>query len=194
MAGKIVDREETEFGIRTVAFDKDKGFLLNGKPYEIQGTCNHQDHAGVGSALPDALQYFRIDKLKEMGCNAYRTSHNAPTAELLDACDRLGMLVMDENRLLGSDEREHGEVRDSRFCATATIPASVIWSICNEESLQDEPQVATASARRWKQFVKAVSTPPGPSLAAESVGDVYTGLTGTLDVRGWNYHPGRRDG
>src|SRR5207247_1744615 len=73
--GKLMDRVETEFGIRTVAFDTEKGFLLNGQPYTIKGTCNHQDHAGVGSALPDALQYFRIKKLKEMGSNAYRTSH-----------------------------------------------------------------------------------------------------------------------
>ncbi|MGA2869781.1 MAG: sugar-binding domain-containing protein, partial [Verrucomicrobiota bacterium] len=75
----VVDRKETEFGIRTVAFDKDKGFLLNGQPYELKGTCNHQDMAGVGAALPDALQYFRIAKLKEFGDNAYRTSHNPPT-------------------------------------------------------------------------------------------------------------------
>ena len=102
-AGKVTDQLTTELGIRTVAFDPDKGFLLNGKPYVIKGTCNHQDHAGVGSALPDRLQYYRVAKLKEMGSNAYRTAHNPPTPELLEACDRLGMLVMDENRLLGSD-------------------------------------------------------------------------------------------
>src|SRR5439155_10305278 len=68
--GQVVDRVETEFGIRTFAFDPDKGFFLNGKPYVIKGTCNHQDHAGVGSALPDRLQYFRVERLKEFGCNA----------------------------------------------------------------------------------------------------------------------------
>ncbi len=88
--GAVVDRVETSFGVRTVRFDAEKGVFLNGKHYEIQGTCNHQDHAGVGSALPDALQYWRIAKLKEMGANAYRTSHNPPTPELLDACDKLG--------------------------------------------------------------------------------------------------------
>jgi beta-galactosidase len=101
--GKVVDRVITPFGIRTVAFDANQGFLLNGKPYEIHGTCNHQDHAGVGAAIPDALQVFRVKKLKEFGCNAIRTSHNPPTPELLDACDRLGMLVLDESRLMGSD-------------------------------------------------------------------------------------------
>jgi beta-galactosidase len=125
--GKIVDRKETEFGIRTVAFDPNEGFLLNGKHYEIQGTCNHQDAAGVGVALPDALEYFRVAKLKEMGCNAYRTSHNAPNPELLEACDRLGMLVLDENRLFGSDpanlERQKSDRSRSqssqRFCLVA---------------------------------------------------------------------------
>ena len=75
--GKVVDRQETEFGIRTVGFDKDKGFLLNGKPYVLKGTCNHQDMAGVGAALPDALQYFRIAKLKELG---QRLPHRAQSA------------------------------------------------------------------------------------------------------------------
>ena len=100
----VVDRKETEFGIRTVAFDATNGFLLNGRPYTIQGTCNHQDHAGVGTAMPDALQYYRVEKLKEMGCNAIRTSHNPPTPELLEACDRLGMLVMDENRRMDTND------------------------------------------------------------------------------------------
>src|SRR5581483_8331387 len=74
--GAVIDQTETEFGIRTFDYDADKGFFLNGKPYVIKGTCNHQDHAGVGVALPDRLQYFRIAKLKAMGANAYRTSHS----------------------------------------------------------------------------------------------------------------------
>ncbi len=65
--GKVVDQKETLFGIRTVGFDKDKGFLLNGQPYELKGTCNHQDHAGVGAAIPDALQEFRVKQLKAFG-------------------------------------------------------------------------------------------------------------------------------
>ena len=104
--GKIVDRKETEFGIRTVAFDPDQGFLLNGKPYTLKGTCNHQDAAGVGVALPDALQSFRIAKLKEMGCNAYRTAHAAPTPELLEACDRLGMLVVHQKIVCSAATRK----------------------------------------------------------------------------------------
>ena len=74
--GRVVDRVETAFGLRTFGFDANRGFLLNGKPYPLNGTSNHQDHAGLGSALPDALQYFRIARLKEMGCNLIRSAHN----------------------------------------------------------------------------------------------------------------------
>ena len=65
--------------------------------------ANHQDHAGVGSAVPDRVQYFRIERLKEMGATGYRTAHNEPAPELLDACDQLGMLVLDENRRFGTN-------------------------------------------------------------------------------------------
>ena len=95
VGGKTVDQQETVFGIRTVAFDPANGFLLNGKHYELQGVCIHQDWPGVGVAVPDALQPFRVARLKEMGCNAIRTAHNPPSTGFLDACDRLGMLVMD---------------------------------------------------------------------------------------------------
>jgi len=135
---EVMDEVKTAFGVRTAAFDPDKGFLLNGKPYELKGTCNHQDHAGVGAALPDHVQSFRIARLKEMGDNAYRTSHNPPTPELLEACDRLGMLVMDENRLLGSDaanlDRLERLVRRDR-----SHPSVVVWSIANEEDVQTTP-------------------------------------------------------
>src|SRR5208282_679263 len=133
--GTVLDCTAMVFGIRTTAFDAQRGFLLNGKPCVLKGTCDHQDKAGVGVALPDRLQYFRVAKLKEMGCNAYRTSHNPPTPELLDACDRLGMLVMDENRLLGSDrqnlDRLEGQVRRDR-----NHPSVFIWSLFNEEARQ----------------------------------------------------------
>src|SRR6185312_4323820 len=83
---KVLDCYETTVGIRTATFDPDKGFFLNGQRVALKGTNNHQDHAGVGVALPDALQEFRIKRLKEMGSNAYRCAHNPPTPEFLDAC------------------------------------------------------------------------------------------------------------
>jgi len=188
--GKIVDRKETEFGIRTVGFDKDKGFLLNGQPYELKGTCNHQDMAGVGAALPDALQYFRVAKLKEFGCNAYRTSHNPPTPELLEACDRLGMIVMDESRLLGSDKQnlakwEEQILRDRNHASVG------IWSVANEEfSVQSTPQGGNV-ARTMQALVKSLD-PTRPVTYAAPQGDTFDGINGVIEVRGWNYQVGKR--
>ena len=186
--GVVVDRIETEFGFRTVAFDVARGFLLNGKPYVLKGTCNHQDHAGIGAALPDAVQYFRIGRLKEMGCNAYRTSHNPPTAELLEACDRLGMLVMDENRLLGSDaqnlDRLEEQVRRDRNHASV-----VMWSIANEEfSVQSTPAAARV-AQAMQEFIKRLD-PTRPVTYPAPVGDEFAGINSVIEVRGWNYHVG----
>ncbi len=127
-----VDRYETRFGIRTVAFEAEKGFLLNGKAVKLKGTCNHQDHAGVGAAVPDAVQYYRIRKMQEMGCNSLRTSHNPPTPELLDACDELGMLVFDETRMMSSNPEGMSQfanlVRRDR-----NRPSVFMWSMGNEE-------------------------------------------------------------
>ncbi len=186
--GQVVDRKETEFGIRTVAFDVDKGFLLNGQPYELKGTCNHQDMAGVGAALPDALQYFRIARLKEFGCNAYRTSHNPPTPELLEACDHLGMIVMDENRLLGSDAQNMARWED-QIRRDRNHPSVGLWSIANEEfSVQDSPQAANV-ARSMQGLVKRMD-PTRPVTYAAPEGDVFSGVNSVIEVRGWNYHAG----
>ena len=185
--GAVVDRTETEFGVRTVRFDADRGFLLNGKPYVLKGTCNHQDHAGVGSALPDRLQYFRVARLKEMGDNAYRTSHNPPTPELLEACDRLGMLVMDENRLLGSDalnlDRLERLVRRDR-----NHPSVAVWSIANEEGEQTTP----ASGRVAETMQRLIHRldPTRQVTEAANVGNTFAGLNRIIDVRGWNYNLG----
>jgi len=185
---QAVDQQMTEFGVRTVGFDADKGFLLNGNPYPLYGTCNHQDHAGVGSALPDRLQYFRVAKLKEWGVNAYRTSHNPPTPELIEACDHLGMLVMDECRLLGSDA-ENLNRWDSQIRRDRNHPSVFIWSICNEEPKQDTADGGRVGAS-MQRLVKKLD-PTRPVTAAENIGDDYNGIMPVLDVRGWNYHIGQ---
>ena len=100
---KVTDAEQISFGIRFVHFDPAKGLSLNGQPVKIQGTCNHQDHAGVGVALPDAIQRFRLSILRDMGCNAVRTSHNMPTPEWVEACDRAGVMMMCETRQMSSN-------------------------------------------------------------------------------------------
>jgi beta-galactosidase len=185
----LVDQKETTFGIRTVGFDPTNGFLLNGKHYELYGTCNHQDMAGVGAALPDALQSFRVAKLKEFGCNAIRTSHNPPTPELLDACDRLGMLIMDESRLLGSDS-ENLRKWDDQIRRDRNHPSVAIWSVANEEfSVQSSPQGGSV-ARTMQNYVKQLD-PTRPVTYAAPEGDTFAGINGVIEVRGWNYHVGR---
>ncbi|MDE6337621.1 MAG: beta galactosidase jelly roll domain-containing protein, partial [Muribaculaceae bacterium] len=104
--GKVVDTHTTKTGFRDAKFDADNGFFLNGKNVKIKGVNLHQDHAGVGSAIPDALQAFRLRELKKYGVNAYRASHNPMTPAMIDACDSLGILVMEENRLTGVND-EH---------------------------------------------------------------------------------------
>ncbi len=105
--GRPVDSTTTPFGIRTILFDADQGFFLNGKHVEIRGVANHQDFPGAGIAVPDSLQAWRVRQLKEMGCNAWRMAHNPPNEEVIEACDRLGMLVMQENRHLGDSYLNH---------------------------------------------------------------------------------------
>jgi len=122
VGGAVADRCETPFGIRTCSFDAQKGFFLNGKPVKLKGTCNHQDHAGVGAALPDAVQYFRVRKLQEMGCNALRTSHNPPTPELLNAADELGMLVFDETRMMSSNPEGLAQLADGNLKYIVQFP------------------------------------------------------------------------
>ena len=187
--GKIMDRVETEFGIRTIAFDAEKGFLLNGKPYVIKGTCNHQDHAGVGTAMPDALQYFRVKKLKEMGSNALRTSHNPPTPELLAACDRLGMLVMDENRRVDDTELVMNELQ-GLIMRDRNHPSVFIWSLGNEENnLQATNAAAQADAVKLITPMQALAhelDPTRPCTIAMN-GNWGIGFSTVIDVQGFNY-------
>jgi beta-galactosidase len=188
VAGKVVDQLKTPFGIRTVGFDATNGFLLNGRHYELYGTCNHQDHAGVGAAIPDALQEFRVKKLKEFGCNAIRTSHNPPTPELLDVCDRLGMLVMDESRLMGGDSANM-EKWDDQIRRDRNHPSVAIWNIANEQFMvQDTPPAANV-ARAMQNYVKQLD-PLRPVTYASPEDDVFRGINSVIEVRGWNYHYG----
>ncbi len=188
-----MDEKETTFGIRTVAFDANKGFLLNGKPYELYGTCNHQDMAGVGAALPDRLQYFRIEKLKEMGCNAIRTSHNPPTPELLEACDHLGMLVMDENRLLGSDSRNLGRL-ERLVRRDRNHPSVFLWSLANEETVQRSAAAGRIAGTMQRLIRQLDPTRPCTAAMSSWSAGAADGLSLGLDVQGFNYlHNGSMD-
>ncbi len=189
-ANAITDRVETPFGIRSIHFDADHGFFLNGQRVEIKGMCNHQDHAGVGSALPDRLQYFRIARLKEMGVNAYRTSHNPPTPALLDACDRLGMLVMDETRMFSSSPEGLSQL-ERMVRRDRNHPCVFLWSIGNEEDLQGTPTGARI-ADTMKRLVRTLDETRPVTLAMN--GSWGKGASVILDVQGCNYfHLGDMD-
>jgi beta-galactosidase len=180
-----LDRVETAFGIRTTRWDADRGFFLNGRRVQIKGVCYHQDHAGVGVALPDALQNYRVGKLKEMGCNAYRTSHNPPTPELLDACDRLGMLVMDETRLCGAGPEALGQL-EAMVRRDRNHPSVILWSIGNEEHTVQATPVGRCIARAMVRVVRRLD-PTRPVTAALNNGGKEGGFVGEIDVHGWNY-------
>lgn len=94
--GKVVDGIDTPFGIRSVVFDADRGLIFNGEPVKMKGVCEHHDAGCLGVAVPDAVLARRLRILKDMGCNAIRTAHNPPSPVLLDMCDRMGFLVIDE--------------------------------------------------------------------------------------------------
>ncbi len=188
--GQTADREETSFGIRTIRFDANKGFFLNGDAVKLQGTCNHQDHAGVGSALPDRLQYFRVQRLKEMGCNAYRTSHNPPTPELLDACDRLGMLIMDETRMMSSDPEGLSQL-ERMIRRDRNHPCVVIWSLGNEEPSQGTPRGARIVSVMKRLARKLDPTRPVTMAMNWGWGQ---GVSSVVDVQGFNYGGGHLGG
>ena len=183
--GITVDSVCTVFGIRTLRFDKDKGFFLNGKRVEIKGVCNHQDHAGVGSALPDRIQYYRIERLKEMGCNAYRTSHNPPTNELLEACDRLGMLVLDENRLMGSSPELLRQF-ETLVLRDRNHPSVFLWSLGNEEWVIQNQDVGTRIAQSLVRKLKELDPTRLYTYAANN-GNRYEGINSVMPIRGFNY-------
>jgi beta-galactosidase len=186
--GRAVDRYETPFGIRSVQFDATRGFLLNSAPVKLKGTCNHQDHAGIGVALPDAVQYYRVRKLQEMGCNSLRTSHNPPTPELLDACDQLGMLVMDETRMMSSNPEGLNQFADL-VRRDRNHPSVFLWSLGNEE-----PTATTIKGANIVTAMKEIATRHDGSrpttIDGMINGEAAGGGTGGLavcDVIGYHY-------
>ena len=182
--GKIADIYETTFGIRTVRFDPNEGFFLNGKRVEIKGTNEHQDFAGVGTALPDALQEFRIRRLKEMGSNAIRTAHNPPTPELLDACDKLGMLVLDENRLMGTN-KEHLECLEDLIKRDRNHPSVILWSLGNEEWAIEGNMKGARIASAMQEYAQRLDS--SRAFTAACSGGWDSGIGTVTQVMGYNY-------
>jgi len=185
----VTDIYNTRFGVRTVSIDPNNGVFINGKHVEIRGMCNHQDHAGVGVALPDRLQYYRIERLMQMGVNAYRAAHNPPTPELLDACDQLGMLVLDENRRFGTTAEPMSQLarlirRDRNH------PSVFMWSLANEEPLQGT-DTGAAMIQVMQDAVHSMD--PTRRCTAAMNGSWGRGFSTVIDVQGFNYFLGNID-
>ena len=186
-----VDLYNTPFGIRTVRWDPANGVFINGQHVEIQGMCNHQDHAGVGSALPDRLQFYRIERLKEMGVTGDRTSHNAPTPALLDACDQLGMLVLDETRRCGMDPESLGQLQ-RMVLRDRNHPSVFCWSLANEEwSVQGNTNGTMVMSVEQNLVHSLDST----RLCTSADNGAYgpDGFFAVNDVKGFNYNLGSMD-
>ncbi|MEI7984503.1 MAG: beta-galactosidase GalA [Armatimonadota bacterium] len=190
--GKVsIDESSTNIGFRTVAWDASKGLSVNGKNVKIQGTCNHQDAAGVGGAVPDRLTYWRIEQLKKMGCNAYRTSHNPPTPELLDACDKLGMIVMDETRAFGDSEEARSQLT-KLIRRDRNHPSIILWSIGNEEFALQGTEEGERMGRAAVQLAHNLD-PTRLTTYAGNNGGEFKGVNCVVDIRGFNYGLGAAD-
>ena len=180
--GRVTDVYETTTGIRDVEFDADRGFLLNGQPLKLKGVNLHQDHAGVGAAIPDALQAWRIKQLKKMGCNAYRASHNPMTPALLDICDREGILVIDENRLTGINE-EHLRLLERMIKRDRNHPSVILWSNGNEEWGMENTIQGTRIAATMREYTHLLDPTRHSTIANAGGREMVKGL----DVVGFNY-------
>jgi beta-galactosidase len=197
--GRLTDRVETPFGIRTFRFDAQEGFFLNGKPMKLQGVCNHHDLGALGAAAFPRAMERQLELLKEMGCNAIRTSHNPPSPVLLDLCDRMGFVVMDEtfdmwkrrktpfDYHLFWDEWHQRDLTD-HVLRDRNHPSVVLWSIGNEIPEQGDSS-GTAMAIELAGLVRQVDpTRPITSGCNNTSANNFINRSGALDVIGFNYH------
>ncbi|MBN2175359.1 MAG: DUF4982 domain-containing protein [Bacteroidales bacterium] len=186
--GNILDTYTTTFGVRTLEFNRN-GFFLNGKLYPVKGTSNHQDFAGVGVALPDKINWYKLNLLKEMGGNGYRAAHHPPTPEVLDMCDSMGLIVLDENRFLSSSK---GGIEDltTLLLRDRNHPSVFMWCLENEEWIQ-----GTVMGTRILESLVAVAhklDPTRPVTAAMNHARNEGGYAQVQDVVGYNYGDKKR--
>jgi hypothetical protein len=198
--GKVTDTYETQFGIRSIKFDAEKGFFLNGKHVPLNGVCNHHDLGALGAAFNTRAAERQLEILKGMGVNALRTSHNMPAPELLDLCDKMGILVMDESfdcweaakkpndyHLLFKDWHERdlrAEIRRDR-----NHPSVIMWSLGNEISEQGK----TAGIPIVEELVRIAhdedATRPA-TAGGNGVGNWEPRFVAAYDLLGQNYEQG----
>lgn len=200
--GKQFDDYETIFGIRTFEFDVDKGFILNGKRVKINGVCNHHDLGSLGAAINERALERQLEILKNMGVNAIRTSHNPPAPELLNLCDRMGFIVMDEafdmwkkkktkyDYAMNWDEWHKRDLEDM-VLRDRNHPSIFIWSIGNEVMEQWDKQDSSGIiiARELASIIKNLdSTRPITAACNDPSPENPLIKSGALDLIGYNYH------
>lgn len=197
--GKLVDEYLTNFGIRQIAWDAAQGFLLNGRVVKLNGVCNHHDLGSLGTAVYSRAIERQLEILKAMGCNAIRTSHNPPSPELLDLCDRMGFLVMDEMFDCWHSAKKPNDYH--RFFddwherdVTALVrrdrnhPSVILWSSGNEIPEQGSPSGHEISKRLTAIFHREDPTRK-VTAGCNNLGAAYNGFSDTIDVMGFNYPP-----
>lgn len=198
--GKVTDNYTTDFGIRTFAFDTDNGFSLNGRRVPLQGVCLHHDLGPLGAAVNTRAIERQLEIMKEMGCNAIRTSHNPPAPELLDLCDRMGFLVMDESfdewRMPKNkngysqffDEWAEKDLTDM-IHRDRNHPSIIIWSIGNEIREQGSPKGAEVA--RFLADICRREDPGRPVTAGLNnyANALKNGFGDIVDLVGFNYKP-----
>ncbi len=195
--GRVTDLESVPFGIRTIAWNTGQGFVLNGRPVKLRGGCVHHDHGPLGAASFPAAEERRVAKLKAAGYNAIRCAHNPPASSFLDACDRLGMLVIDEafdmwNKGKNSEDyhrffREWWQPDlDAMVRRDRNHPSVVIWSIGNEIGEETEP-LGAETAKILADRIRAID--PTRPITAAFGGDKTKGdsFFAALDIAGYNY-------
>ncbi len=180
--GILSDERKCRFGVRRIEFSPTEGFLLNGKQVKLKGCDLHLDHAGVGVGVPDELWRYRLTQLKKYGFNAIRSSHNPASPAMLDLCDEMGFLVIDENRQLGVNEEQltqlHRMIERDR-----NHPSVILWSIGNEEWSVEGIEAGTRIARKMSEYVHGID-PTRPTNYGSSGGRE---LVKGVDVFGYNY-------
>ncbi|MCF0160454.1 MAG: beta-galactosidase, partial [Bacteroidaceae bacterium] len=181
-SGKLCDSVDTTIGFREVRFDANEGLFINGEHVKIHGACMHQDHAGVGAGMPDELQVWRLTQLKKWGFNAYRSSHNPMTPETIAACDSLGFLVIEENRLLGISDYQLTQLK-SMIRRDRNHPSIISWSVGNEEWGVEWNPLGTQIVRSMCEYVRSID-PTRLATVATSTGPAPVD---GADIAGYNY-------
>ena len=180
--GELSDVVTRRFGVRTLEFSPEKGLLLNGVAVKLRGANMHLDHAGVGVAVPDELWRYRISRLQEYGFNAVRTSHNCASVSMLDLCDEMGVLVIDENRQFGVNQEQFRQLRNM-IDRDRNHPSVILWSVGNEEWAVEHGEKGVEIARRMSEAVHGMDR-TRPSTYGNAGGpDLVKGV----DVFGYNY-------